>query len=105
MKFDKKDPITISLISLVVVTLFSYLLLYNIKPEFVTKLNKKDSIVIEYKKLISYSLLFGLSTSIITFLVFFKPEYSTYYYPTPSSPIASSSTMASISTRSNFITW
>jgi len=73
MKFDKKDPITISLTSLVIVTIFSYLFLYKIKPVFVTKLNKKELIVIEYKKLISYSLLFGLSTSIITFLIFFKP--------------------------------
>lgn len=82
MKFDKKDPITISLTSLVIVTIFSYLLLYKIKPEFVTKLNKKESIIIEYKKLISYSLLFGLSTSIITFLLFFNPNIHPSY-PTP----------------------
>ena len=78
MKFDTKDPITISLTSLLFITLFSYLMLYKIKPEFVTKLNKKEYFVIDYKKLISYSLLFGLSTSIITFLILYKPIY--YHY-------------------------
>ena len=85
MKLDIKDPITISLTSMVIITIFSYILLYIIKPDFVTKLNKKESIVLDYKKQISYSLLFGFSTAIIIFLVFFKP---TIYSPPP--PVSAS---------------
>jgi uncharacterized membrane protein len=65
MIINWKNPITISIITYIVVFISSFIALYFIKPKYIMKKHNKK---INYYLLIIYSLLYGNLASIIIFM-------------------------------------
>ena len=65
MKIDKKNPIVLSIFSIITTFIFSVIIFYICKPSFVLKVSNKSGKVIDYYVLFSYSLLFSMFVGII----------------------------------------